>query len=173
MHPMARWLTSGSLPARIRPCPSDPTIVTRLFPNPARLSAFSIDACTSAPTTTSIGGAPNIPSSATSQPALFSNAYRAAASAVKFAVVAQVTSPPSQSAGKFSASQIHRNTTSSSSAPIGDITRNATFWSHTPASQFAPSAAGKTPPITYPQYLPPVLPTAPAAPNSPTTATTP
>src|SRR5260370_1242038 len=38
MHTMARSLNFASLSARIRPCPSDSTIVTRLHPNRARRS---------------------------------------------------------------------------------------------------------------------------------------
>src|SRR5258708_12231221 len=92
-------------------------MVTRLLQNPARLNAFKTEACPSAPTTTSIAGAPNIPSSATFQPAFFSNPYLAAASAVKFAVVAPVTSPPSQSAARSSPSQIQLSPPPSSSTP--------------------------------------------------------
>src|ERR1700732_3188049 len=136
MQKIARSLNFGSLSARIRPCASDSTVVTRRFPSPAKLNAFNIDACTSAPTTTCIGGAPNNPSSATSQPAFFNNEYRADASAVKLAIVAQVTKPPSQLAGKFNASQIQCSTTSSSSAATGDITRRPAFWSHALANQF-------------------------------------
>ena len=49
------------------------------------------DGCTSSPTITVIGGAPNRPSASTSQPARASTAWRAAASAVKLAIVAPVT----------------------------------------------------------------------------------
>src|SRR5258708_32377372 len=147
-------------------------MVTRLLQNPARLNAFKTEACPSAPTTTSIAGAPNIPSSATSQPAFFSNPYLAAASAVKFAVVAPVTSPPSQSAGRCSASQIQPSATSSSSTPTGDITRKPAFWSHALANQLAASDAGKAPPVTKPKYLPPAVATVAGEPNSSSIATT-
>src|SRR2546429_139033 len=62
-------------------------------------------------------------------------------------MVAQVTRPPEHSGGNPSASQTQRRTTSSNSAAIGDITRNAAFWFHAPASQLAASAAGTIPPF--------------------------
>ena len=148
---MVRSDRGGNLLARIRPCPSASTMVTRLLPNPAKLNAFSIDACASAPTTTSSGGAPNIPSAVTSHPARARSAWRAVTSAVKFAMVAQVTKPPSHSGGNPSASQTQRRATSSNSAPMGDITRKAAFWFQAAASQLAARAAGTIPPFTKPK----------------------
>src|SRR5207253_68744 len=79
---------------RIRPCLSAGTVTTRLRPKPARPSALTRLTCTSSPTTTVMGGAPNNPSASTSHSARSRRAWRAAASAVKFAIVAPVTKPP-------------------------------------------------------------------------------
>jgi hypothetical protein len=148
---MARFESRGSLSLRIRPWLSASIVVTRFRPKPARLNALRMEACTSAPTTTSIGGAPNIPSSMTFHSSRARSACRAVASAVKFAMVAQVTNPPAQSAGNPRASQTHPRTTSSNSDATGDITRSAAFWFQAPASQLAASAVGSIPPFTKPK----------------------
>src|SRR5205823_12926659 len=56
MQTIVRSDKCGNLLARIRPWPSASTMVTRFLPNPARLNALSIDACTCAPTTISLAG---------------------------------------------------------------------------------------------------------------------
>ena len=56
--------------------------------------------CASSPITTVIGGAPNSPSASTSQPWPASTACRAAASALKLAMVAPVTKAPAQLLGQ-------------------------------------------------------------------------
>src|SRR5215467_9002142 len=106
---------------------------------------------------TSMAGAPKRPSSSTFHPSRANNADRAAARLQKFAAVAHVTKPPSQPAGNRKASQTQLKTISSSSAAAGDITRKHAFCPQAPASQFAASAAGSTPPMTKPKYLPPVI----------------
>src|SRR6266436_8039887 len=87
MQTRVRSSSGGSSSARIRPWASAETIVRRAFPNPTRDSAFMSEMCTSAPTTTLISGAPNSPWSSTFQPARASEAWRAAASPAKFAIV--------------------------------------------------------------------------------------
>ena len=82
---------------RIRPHP--PLGVRRRHMHPlaprTRAAAGSdcTDECTSPPSTTCTSGAPKSPLASTSQPAPRSSAFRAAASAVKFAIVAPVREP--------------------------------------------------------------------------------
>ena len=85
---MRPWPSTGRTSARDRPRPSSP-------------STRRTVACTSAPTTTVSGGAPCRPSLSTSQPARASTACRAAASAVKLAIVAPTTNAPALSAGRL------------------------------------------------------------------------
>src|SRR6267154_86282 len=151
MHTIVRSDQRGSLSACIRLWLSASTTVTRFLPNPANLNAFEIEACTSAPTTTSMGGAPNIPSALTSQPARANIACRAETSAVKLAIVAQVTRPPAQSGGNRNTSHTQRRTISSNSAAMGDIARNAAFWFQAAAIQFAARAAGTIQQFTKPK----------------------
>ena len=78
----------------MRPCPSTGSTNARERPRPSRPSTRRTVECTSAPTTTVTGGAPCSPSSSTFQPARASTACRAAASAVKLAIVAPTTKAP-------------------------------------------------------------------------------
>ena len=100
-HTIVRSSTSGKASRRIRPCASTGTRTTLSRPNPTSESAFCTLACTSSPTTTVSGGAPNNPCASTSQPARANSACRAAASAEKFAAVAQVTNPPALCKGRW------------------------------------------------------------------------
>src|SRR6185437_11140411 len=109
------------------------------------------------PTTTVIGGAPNKPSASTFQPARFNKAWRAAASAEKFAIVAPVTKAPPQSGGNLKRSSSQRKATCSSCAVAGVGVKRPEFWSHAPASQFAASVTGKAPPITKPKKRGPAI----------------
>src|SRR6266478_5307560 len=131
-------------------------MVTRDLPNPSMERALSKDTWTSPPTTTLSSGAPNSPRSSAFQPARRRSAPRAAARQVKLAIVAPVTNPAPQEAGRPKISRSQPRTISSKAAATGDITVRAVFWSHAPASQLAARAAGKTPPVTNPKYRPPV-----------------
>ena len=148
---MAGSVNSGNASARMRPCPSTGTRMTRSLPNPSKLSAFNRLTCTSSPTITITDGAPNNPFASTSQPCFFNIACRAAAKAVKFAMVAPLTNPPPASAGKDSTSSNQPRTTFSITEAIGDITFRPAFWSHAPANQLAARAAGRLPPVTNPK----------------------
>ena len=108
-------------------------------------------AWTSAPTTTVTGGAPCRPSSSTFQPARASTAWRAAASAVKFAIVAPATNAPALSGGSRSASSVQASAAASIAAAAGDITCSAQFWSQAVASQFDATVTGSEPPLTKPK----------------------
>ncbi len=119
--------------------------------------------CDSSPTTTVISGAPNSPRSSTDQPASASTRCRAAARAVKFAIVAPVVNPADVPAGSPNRSTSQPSTTSSTTAAAGDMTYIATFWSHVLVSQSAPSAAGCAPPMTKPKYRGPAVATRPGS----------
>src|SRR5215472_17845192 len=106
------------------------------------LSAFSTETCTSWPTTTRIGGAPNKPSSSTFHPTRSSKADLAAAKPEKFAVVVHVTKPIPLLDGRPSRSSVQSRTIDSALAATGDITCIHAFWSQAPAIQLAASEAG-------------------------------
>ena len=91
----------------MRPCPSTGTRTSRLRPKPTSPSALISVGCASSPITTVIGGAPKRPSASTSQPWPASTACRAAASALKLAIVAPVTKAAPQPAGSAKRSRIH------------------------------------------------------------------
>ena len=125
---------------------------------PSMPSDLMRDGCASSPTTTVIGGRaeqalrPPRPSRRAA-----STAWRAAARAVKFAMVAPVTNAPPHPAGSPSTSSSQRRETSSRTAAIGVATKSPAFWSHAAASQLAASAAGSEPPITKPKNRGPAI----------------
>ena len=150
--------SGGSASARMRPCPSTGTRTSRLRPKPSRPSALMSVGCASSPTTTVIGGAPNSPSASTSQPARASTAWRAAASAVKLAIVAPVTKAPAAArrAARRVEQPAQRDLLEHARRPgVGES--KAAFWSQAVASQFAASAAGSEPPITKPKKRGPAM----------------
>ena len=106
----------GSAAGRSRPWASTGTRVRRLRPRPSSPMDLNRVGWASSPTITVIGGAPNRPWASTFQPAFLSTAPRAAASAVKLAMVAPVTKAPAQVAGRPSSSRIQRRLTVSSRA---------------------------------------------------------
>ena len=93
--------------------------------------------CVPAWVTTVTGGAPWRPSRSTSQPARARTAWRAAASAVKLAIVAPVTNPTLVPAGRPSSSTSQPAATSSATAAAGEMTYRPAFWSHALVSQSA------------------------------------
>lgn len=117
----------GRRSARMRPCASVGTRVTRSRPSPLMPNALSMEAWISSPTTTSMGGAPKRPCASTSHPRRPHSVRRAAHSALKFAAVAEVTKPVPQLAGRPNKSIIHFAATSSSLATIGVIAMSPEF----------------------------------------------
>src|SRR5207253_11050017 len=103
------------------PCPSTGTLTTRSRPKPARPSAFSRLTCTSSPTTTVTGGAPNNPCPSTFHPTFPSTAWRAATSELKLAVVAAVTNAPPQPGGSLSTSSSQRSAISRSEEHTSEL----------------------------------------------------
>ena len=93
-------------------------------------------------------------------------------SAVKFAMVAPVTTAPPQPGGSRSNSALQAKAISSSRAATGDMTRSPAFCPQALASQAAPSDAGRVPPITKPKYLRPAVATEAAEPASSSRAST-
>ena len=104
--------------------------------------------CTSAPTTTSISGAPTRPFASTSHPAASRTAWRAAARQVKCAIWQPETRPKLASAGRPSRSMSHAPTASSTTDAAGPAEYSPAFWSHVEVSQSAATAAGTLPPMT-------------------------
>ncbi len=131
--------------------------MTRDLPRPSSARALSTLTCASSPITTSSSGAEKSPRASTSQPSRARSAWRAAASAVKFASVAPVTKPPAVPAGSASASTIQRSATASTRAVPGVTSERAEFWSHAVASTFAATAAGSAPPMTNPKKRGPAV----------------
>ena len=143
--------TSGSAATHIRPWSSAGTRMTRSRPRPSMPSALNRVAWACSPATTVISGAPWSPCRSTSWPCASSTERRAAASAVKLAIVAPVTKAAAPSDGRSSASSTHRSAIRSIAAPIGELTSLNAFWSHAAASQVAASDAGRVPPVTKPK----------------------
>jgi hypothetical protein len=83
--------------------------------------------CASSPITTLIGGAPKRPSASTSQPCAASSAWRAAASELKFAIVAPVTKAPAEPSGRQKISRIQSSATDSRTAVAGEAASKAAF----------------------------------------------
>jgi hypothetical protein len=75
--------------------------------------------CASSPITTVTGGAPNSPSASTFQPWRASTACLAAASELKFAIVAPVVNAPAQLASRPKMSRIQPSAIASSAAAAG------------------------------------------------------
>ncbi len=76
-------------------------------------SDFSSVGCASSPASTVIGGAPKRPSASTFHPACRSTELRAAASAVKFAMVPPVTNAVPLATGRSNNSMSHCDATCS------------------------------------------------------------
>jgi hypothetical protein len=89
-----------------------------------------------------------MPSRSTSTPCRSAHQLRAAASAVKFAIVAPVVSTPPHVGGSRNRSRSHPTETDSSRAASGDASHAPAHWSIVAATHSAPIAAGVTPPIT-------------------------
>ncbi len=102
-------------------------------------------------------GAPIRPSASTSQPASASTLWRAAASAVKLAIVAPVTKLAAQPCGKPNSSHSQRRDTFSSIATAGVTSLITEFWSQVVASQLAATVTGRDPPITNPKNRGPAI----------------
>ncbi len=102
------------------------------------------------PSTTCTSGAPKSPRASTSQPTRARSAFRAAASAVKFAIVAPVVNPTPAAFGSPSSSRIHPAATSSAAAAAGVGSANAAFCPQAEVSQSAATPAGCDAPITQP-----------------------
>ncbi len=147
----------GSASARIRPWPSAGTRTTRCLPSPSRPRLFNSDGWTSSPTMTVTGGASKSPFSSTSHPARASTAWRAAASAVRLAIVPPVTKPATVVDGRPKSSTSQRCATCSSVAATGEAVKAPAFWSHAVASQSAATATGCEPPMTNPKNLGPAV----------------
>ena len=144
---------SRSASGRIRPWSSDAIRRTRSpsRPRPSIWSEAYTVTCVPAWVTTVTGGAPCRPCRSTSQPARASTPWRAAARAVKLAIVAPVTNPTLVPAGRPSSSTSQLPATSSATAAAGERTYRPAFWSQVEVSQSAPSAAGRLPPTTNPK----------------------
>ena len=84
-------------------------------------SALNRVAWACSPATTVISGAPRSPCRSASQPCARSTARRAAASAVKLAIVAPVTNAAPAPAGRSRTSSTHRMATRSIAAPSGEL----------------------------------------------------
>src|SRR3569623_1806715 len=97
--PLAAFSAAANAAGRIRPASSVAIVVTRFAPSPRYFSPENTVACASAPISTLIGGAPNMPSASTSQPTRRNTSLRAAARHTKLATVAPVTNPTDASAG--------------------------------------------------------------------------
>ncbi len=78
--------------------------------------------CASSPITTSISGAPKRPRASTSHPRRASTAWRAAASAVKFAIMQPVVKPTLASRGSRRTSSSQPAATSSATEFEGALT---------------------------------------------------
>ncbi len=141
----------------MRPWPSTGTRTARSRPSPSRPSDLVSVGCASSPTMTVSSGAPMRPSLSTSQPTSASTLCRAAASAVKLAIVAPVTKLAAQSCGRPNSSQSQRLDTFSSAAIAGVTSFIAEFWSQAVASQFAATVTGMEPPITKPKKRGPAI----------------
>jgi hypothetical protein len=68
-----------------------------------------------------------------------------------------VTKAPAAERGKRSSSSNQPSATRSTNAVAGAARCSALFWSQAAASQWADSAAGRTPPVTKPKYRPPAV----------------
>ena len=136
-------------------------------PEPEVAQARSTAAWRSPPTTTVTGGAPNRPSTSTSQPACSSTWWRAAMRPVTLAICAPVTKAPDPFTGSPRSSRNHPRTTSSMTATAGVITCMAAFWSQADTNQSAATATGSEPPLTNPKYRGPAVATMP--PSAPAT----
>ena len=163
---------AGSASARMRPSPSTGTRTTRSRPSPSSVSALSRLTWTWSPTTTMIGGAPNNPCASTSHPARASTAWRAAASAVKFAIVAPVTNAPAVPCRQRQHVDQPAEGNFFQRRRDGELTIRPAFWSHAPASQFAATVTGSAPPTTKPKYRPPAEATVAGEPRSSRSART-
>ena len=75
----------------------------------------------------------------------------AAARAVKLAIVAPVTNPTLVSGGEAEQLDEPAAATSSATAAAGEMAYSPAFWSQALASQSAPRAAGRLPPMTNPK----------------------
>ena len=118
--PSIRARVSRRAAGRIRPCSSAATRWTRPRPRPSIWSETKIVTWASSPVTIEIGGAPTRPSSSWFQPTRSSTRWRAAASAVKFAIVAPVTKPTLEPAGSPNSSTSQSAATSSTTDAAGD-----------------------------------------------------
>ena len=150
----------------MRPCASTGTFVTRVRPKPSIPSALVTLGCTSSLTITVTGGAPNMPSASTFQPARSSTVCLAAASAVKLATVAPVTNAPPHPAGSPNSSTSQLSAVCSMTASAGVTACRAVFWSQAVASQFAARATGSEPPMTNPKNRGPAIATDAGEPTS-------
>jgi hypothetical protein len=96
---------------------------------PSIASAFSAVTWSNPLVKTGTGGSPARPLSATSTPRVWPHHWRAAASAVKFAVVAPVVNTPPHSAGRPKSSCNHPSETASSWNARGLPSQAPAFWS--------------------------------------------
>ena len=142
---------ASSVSGRIRPMSSVSIVLIRADPRPRNRSAAKMVACASAPTITSMAGAPNRPSFSTSQPARRSSSLRAAARPTKFAMVAPVTNPTDALRGKSSSSRSQLAETCSAATAAGVPALFAAFWPQAEVSQSAATPARCDPPITQPK----------------------
>src|SRR5688572_4962013 len=154
---MVSEFISGMRSRDMHPLQSVGTFMTLSIPKPSNANALKILEWASTLTTTLIGGAPNNPRRSTSQSLAFRIADRAAAKAVKLAIVTPETNPTDapRATGRISVS--HLSHTDSMTALTGLVTNSPAFWSHAVDSQFAANAGTWDPPMTNPKYRPPVL----------------
>src|SRR5207245_7126791 len=115
---------------------------------PSMLNAFLTDACTKPLVSTCTIGNPTVPRSAMFAPCSSPHHWRAAASAVKFDMVAPVVSTPPHSVGSLNSSFSQAMAICSSLDPSGELTHTPALLSIADASQSAASAAGVDPPVT-------------------------
>ncbi len=152
---MVRPSSAGSRAGSIRPYGSVGASSVRRRPKPRSARAEKTDAWASVPATTRRGGAPQRPSSASSQPARRSSSRLAAPSAQIAAFEDPVTRPIAVAGASPRSSAIHPSHTASGFDATGDMTSSAAFWFQVSAIHCAAWAAGRSPPFTNPNHLPP------------------
>ena len=147
-------------------------LVIEAVPRPTNRSARGKVECAFSPANTRICGAPVRPFSSTSQPTSSSTWFRAAASAVAWAICVPVTNANDCARGSRSRSTSQLPATSSATAAAAPATYRPAFWSQVEVSQSAASDAGTEPPITNPKYRGPGIATAASLPTAASSFTT-
>ena len=146
--PFSALSASSSAVRSMRPTASLLNTRTTSWPIPSMLSAFFAEAWMKPLVSTGTAGKPLIPRSAMFAACSSPHHWRAAATAVKFDIVAPVVKTPPQPVGRRKRSFSQPMATCSSLEPSGALIHNPALLSRAEASQSAASAAGVEPPVT-------------------------